>query len=53
VRERDGRGETRTTSSAEELLEVLGGSFGIGFPGSASELDAILASLPPQPPRIA
>ena len=51
VRERDGHGETRTTSSAEELLEVLAGSFGIAFPGSASELEAILAALPPQPSR--
>ncbi len=53
VRERDGRGETRTTASAEELLAVLTESFGIAFPGSASELEAILAALPPQPSRMA
>ncbi len=53
VRERDGRGETRTTTSAEELIAVLADSFGVAFPGTASELEAILATLPPQPPRMA
>jgi N-hydroxyarylamine O-acetyltransferase len=44
VRERDGRGETRTTRSAEELLHVLRDSFGLTFPGTAADLERVLRS---------
>ena len=42
VRGRDGRSETRTTRSAEELIDVMAVSFGLAFPGSAAELDNVL-----------